>query len=335
MAQPTSFLPVPRVAVIVPAYGVAHLLEEALASVQAQTLTDWECVVIDDGAPDDVAAAVAPFLTDQRIRFLATDNRGVSSARNRAIESCTAPLIALLDGDDMLRPDYLDTMTAAMVADPAVRIATCNARVFGAVPQERLCFSGPQPEGTLAHVLDRSFGIYIGSTFRRADWASVGGFDRSLSQCEDFDFWLRLLQLGGRAIHVDSVLGDYRVRAGSASDNEELMLIGNLRAYQKVQAALPAEATELPLIARLIAATQRALAFEHAIDRIVDGDIRRGVAELTALRGQVSGLVWDLSFAVWRLAPALARPMLRLRRKRNSRDRANAGFSDLFQKAAV
>ena len=60
----------PRVAVIVPAYGVAHLVGEALHSLQAQTLSNWECVVIDDGAPDDVAAAVAPFLTDPRIRFV-------------------------------------------------------------------------------------------------------------------------------------------------------------------------------------------------------------------------------------------------------------------------
>ena len=67
----------PRVAVIVPAYGVAHLVGEALASVQAQTFQDWECVVIDDGAPDDVAGAVAPFLSDPRICFLATANQGV------------------------------------------------------------------------------------------------------------------------------------------------------------------------------------------------------------------------------------------------------------------
>ena len=49
----------PRVAVIVPAYGVAHLLGEALDSLLGQTMPDWECVVIDDGAPDDVARAVA------------------------------------------------------------------------------------------------------------------------------------------------------------------------------------------------------------------------------------------------------------------------------------
>ena len=80
----------PRVAVIVPAYGVAHLLGEALDSLQAQTFTEWECVVIDDGAPDDVAGAVAPYLADPRIQFLSTPNHGVSSARNTAIASWIA-----------------------------------------------------------------------------------------------------------------------------------------------------------------------------------------------------------------------------------------------------
>ena len=65
----------PRVAVIVPAYGVAHLLGEALDSLRAQSYADWECVVVDDGARDDVAGAAAPYLADPRIRLLATDNR--------------------------------------------------------------------------------------------------------------------------------------------------------------------------------------------------------------------------------------------------------------------
>src|SRR5205085_5556952 len=123
----------PRVAVIVPAYGVAHLVGEALASLQAQTFSDWECVVVDDGAPDDVAGAVAPYLGDTRIRFLATDNRGVGAARNRAIAACSAPYLTLLDGDDLLRPAYLAHAVGALDGDPDARIATCNARIFGAL----------------------------------------------------------------------------------------------------------------------------------------------------------------------------------------------------------
>jgi glycosyltransferase involved in cell wall biosynthesis len=76
--------PAPRIAVIVP-HGVAQFLPAALDSLQAQSLGDWEAIVIDDGAPDDVAGAVQPYLADPRIRFLQTSNGGVSSARNRAM----------------------------------------------------------------------------------------------------------------------------------------------------------------------------------------------------------------------------------------------------------
>lgn len=321
----------PRVAIIVPAYGLAHLLGEALDSVLAQTESDWECIVIDDGAPDDVAGAVAPYLADGRIRFLATDNGGVSAARNRAIASTSAPYITLLDADDRLRPDYLAQLVPVIAADEAVRLVTCNALMFGALPQERLCFDAPQPPGTLAAVLDRSFGVYIGSTFRRCDWERVGGFDPAFRFCEDFDFWVRLMQLGGQAHYVDAVLGEYRVRAGSASGQSGAMLLGNLKVYEKAAAALPGDAPEQPLIARMMAETREALAFEHAIDRVIDGDTRRGLAELAGLRRMVDGPVWAMSFALWRLCPPLARPMLRWRRRQHSRGFQRKGLKSLFE----
>ena len=325
-------LPAPRVAVIVPAYGVAHLLGEALASLQAQTLTAWECVVIDDGAPDDVAAAVAPFLADLRIRFVATANRGVSAARNRAIAESTARYIALLDGDDMLRPEYLARTVAVLDADPEARLVTCNARIFGAVARERACFSERQGSGdgtcgTLADVLDRSFGVYIGTTFRRADFDATGGFDTAMAQAEDLDLWVRLMLLGGHARYIDEVLGEYRVRPGSASASAERMLLGNIRAYEK---ALPhlAGRPEKALVEQLIADNRRALAFEHAIDRVIDGDARRGLAELRATGMDLGGPVWSAAFAAWQVFPGLARPMLSWRRRAHSRGNTEsfAGF---------
>ena len=314
----------PRVAVIVPAYGVAHLLGEALASLQAQTLTAWECMVIDDGAPDDVAAAVAPFLTDTRIRFLATANHGVSAARNAAIAASSAPYIALLDGDDRLRPEYLARTAARLDADPSLRLVTVNARMFGAVPRERLCFATGQESrdplhGTLAEVLDRSFGVYIGTTFRRADFDRTAGFDSTLTHCEDFDIWVRLMQLGGRAGYVDAVLGEYRVRSDSASASGERMLRGNLRVYEKVLQTLPDDAPERALAARLAENTRQAIAFAHAVDRVIDGDTHGGLADLRAVKGEVSGPAWALSFLLWRLLPALARPMLAWRRQGHRR----------------
>ena len=173
--SPAPLARAPRVAVIVPAYGVAHLVGEALRSLRAQTLGEWECGVIDDGAPDDVAGAVAPYLADPRIRFLATDNRGVGAARNRAIAATSAPYLTLLDGDDLLRPRYLDRCVAALDADPearsplATRACSARSRASGCASMPGRA-RGDGVTGSLGDVLDRSFNVYIGSTFRRADW---------------------------------------------------------------------------------------------------------------------------------------------------------------------
>jgi len=321
----------PRVAVIVPAYGVAHLLGEALTSLQRQTFSAWECIVIDDGAPDDVAAAVSPFLADARIRFIATANQGVSGARNRAIGEAHAPLIALLDGDDLFRPDYLATVVPILESDPDVRLVTCNARIFGAVAKPRHCVERAQPAiGTLADVLDRSFNVYIGSTFRRADFETICGFDTGMAQSEDFDFWVRLMLLGGTARYVDKVLGEYRVRPGSASANAGRMLRGNIRAYEKARAALPGDAPEIALLDRLISESGAALAFEDAIDSIVNGDTTAGLAELRRTREQVAGIAWRASFLLWQFFPSLARPMLRWRRRAHSRGATGSAMFPSF-----
>lgn len=323
--------PVPRVSVIVPAYGVAHLLGDALASLQQQSFSQWECIVIDDGAPDDVAGAVAPFLADSRIRFMATANHGVSAARNTAIAAARAPLVALLDGDDLFRPDYLAKVVPILDADPDVRLVTCNAQIFGAVARLRNCVERPHAEeGHLADVLDRSFNVYIGTTFRRADFEAVGGFDTRMAQSEDFDLWVRLMMLGGKARYIPEALGQYRVRPGSASANAGRMLLGNIRAYEKARAALPPHSAEVALLDRLLAENRAALSFEHAIDCIVDGDTRRGLAELRKTRGQVSGITWRASFALWSVFPALARPMLRWRRRAHSRGAAGSATYPSF-----
>ncbi|MCB2072620.1 MAG: glycosyltransferase family 2 protein [Novosphingobium sp.] len=323
----------PRIAVIVPAYGVAHLVGEALESLRAQTIQDWECIVIDDGAPDDVAGAVEPFLSDERIHLMLTPNQGVSAARNTAIAATSSPLVALLDGDDLLRPTYLETMAAVMEAEPDARIATCNARIFGAVSEETLAMTrkqgtGDGVRGTLSDVLAREFNVYIGSTFRRADFDAIGGFDTSMSQSEDLDFWVRLMLLGGYARYVDEILGDYRVRRNSASANGQLMMLGMIRVYEKACEAL-GDRPEGALARDLLAMKREELAFEHAIDRIIDGDYRHGIRELRAARSRVKGPIWSAAFAVWQIIPSLAKPMLSARRRAHARGHGTGALAAL------
>ncbi|WP_422058838.1 glycosyltransferase family A protein [Sphingopyxis sp.] len=314
-AQPT-----PRIAVIVPAYGVAHLLHEALDSLQAQSFTDWEAIVIDDGAPDDAAAAVAPYLHDSRIRFLQTDNGGVSTARNRAIAASRAPLIALLDGDDLFRPDYLAAMVAAMEADPEACIATCNARVFGAVARESEVVRAGQNRtatGSLTDLLSGRFNIYIGSTFLRAGFDAIGGFDPGMTHSEDLDLWVRLLLNGGHARYVDAVLCDYRVRGVSASRHLLKIIRGNMRVYDKIVAARPGS-EEARLASALRAREEERGEVEEAVAAVIAGDTGKGLQALRSHRNTMRKPVWSFAFALWRVFPRLAPPMLAWRQKRHA-----------------
>jgi hypothetical protein len=203
------------------------------------------------------------------------------------------------------------------------------------VPRERLCFEAKQgrgdgQHGDLAEVLDRSFGVYIGTTFRRSEFAKTKGFDTTFTHCEDFDMWVQLIQLGGRAGYIDEVLGEYRVRANSASASHERMLRGNLQVYDKAIATLPADAPERALALRLASETRQAIDFEHALDRVIDGDTAGGLDALRKVKAEVGGPVWTLSFALWSLFPALARPMLAWRRRAHSRGGASGGIGSLW-----
>ena len=96
----------PAIAVVVPAYNASRFINEAIDSVRAQTITPWECVIVDDGSTDDTPAKLAAY-RDSRIRSVRQDNSGECAARSRGISLTRAPKIVFLDADDRLYPDTL------------------------------------------------------------------------------------------------------------------------------------------------------------------------------------------------------------------------------------
>src|SRR3712207_1762603 len=92
----------PRVAVVMPTFKQAAFVRRALDSLLAQTLAEWELVVVDDGSPDDTRVAVAPYLDDPRVRYLRLDrNRGLGHALNAGLDVTRANLVAYLPSDDL------------------------------------------------------------------------------------------------------------------------------------------------------------------------------------------------------------------------------------------
>jgi hypothetical protein len=118
-----------RVAVVVPVHDQEAWLPAALHSLRAQTLTDWECVVVDDGSPGDVLAALGDAVDDPRVRVeRLPENRGLGAALNRGLELTTAPLVAYLAADDVLLADHLASLVAALDAAPDAPLAVAGVR---------------------------------------------------------------------------------------------------------------------------------------------------------------------------------------------------------------
>jgi glycosyltransferase involved in cell wall biosynthesis len=303
----------PLLAFIVPAWGVGPFLGEALASLQAQTRPDWQAVVVDDGDTARVAAAAAPYLSDPRIRLLATDNGGTSVARNRAVATTDAPFLAFLDGDDRFRSDYLELMLPPLLADASLGFVTSDARMFGSPAFEGRLFSNHQPqtgEITLERVLRRTFNVVGSSVVRREAFEGVSGYDPELRASEDFDLWLRILGEGWRGTLVPEPLVEYRRRAGSLSAASLPLAQTTCAAYRKAIARLAGRPEQAAARAAL-AQAENAVLIEEGLAAVVRGETAAGLRMLYQTDLPRHSTKWRLAMAAFRLMPPVAGPILR------------------------
>lgn len=119
----------PRVSVLMPTYNQSRFIRRALASLQAQHLSDWELVLIDDGSTDDTPSAIAPFLADTRVRYSRLDrNAGLGAALNIGLNVARAPLVSYLPSDDLLYPEHLDALVRCLDEHPNAPFAFSGVR---------------------------------------------------------------------------------------------------------------------------------------------------------------------------------------------------------------
>ncbi len=112
-----------------PAFDQAHFILRALDSLCAQTMPDWELVIVDDGSPDNTRAVVAPYLSDPRIRYCRLDtNRGMGYALNQGLERSSAPLVAYLPSDDVMYADHLAGLLECLESNPDAVLAHSGVR---------------------------------------------------------------------------------------------------------------------------------------------------------------------------------------------------------------
>lgn len=119
----------PLVSVLMPTFNQSAFIRRALESLLAQSLIDWELVIVDDGSTDETPAIVQPYLTDARIHYHRLDeNRGLGAALNHALQIAGAPLVAYLPSDDIYFCDHLALLVAALDAHEKAVLAYSGAR---------------------------------------------------------------------------------------------------------------------------------------------------------------------------------------------------------------
>lgn len=203
--------------VIVPCYKQAEFLDECINSVIEQTFKDWECIIIDDGSPDNTEEISKKWCNkDSRIKYYKKDNEGLSKARNYGIGLAAGRYILPLDADDKIGKQYME-LALPYFNKENVKIVYCRAEFFGEMKGEwRL------PDYSFKELLTKNM-IFCSAFFLKTEWERIGGYDINMvNGLEDWEFWINMLKNGGEAIKIDSVQFYYRKKQNSLISIAEL-----------------------------------------------------------------------------------------------------------------
>ncbi|MEO6544185.1 MAG: glycosyltransferase family A protein, partial [Nitrospiraceae bacterium] len=198
------------VSIITPYYNTEEFFIETFVSLQAQSLQNWEWVLVDDGStdPESVSRFAKVEAKDERIKVIRQTNAGPGVARNTAFRSASGRYICLLDSDDMVEPTYLEKCVWFLDSNPEFAFCNSYSVVFG--DQEFLWTTGFERGKAY---LQANSGPPI-SVIRRSAYADCGGFDESIRLGhEDWDFWLAMAKAGHWGYTIQEFLQWYRKRS--------------------------------------------------------------------------------------------------------------------------
>lgn len=312
----------PQISIVIPAYNVAPYIGETLESVFAQTFTDYEVIVVNDGSPDTdhMESALAPYL--HRLSYLKRENRGAGAARNEGLRAAQGEFIAFLDADDLWEPNYLEEQLAFIIQQKC-DLVCADAMHFGNSPLAGRTFmeafmdtAPPIGEFTFLNLIsaERSL-ITSGVLARREAILEAGLFDEGLRNSQDFDLWLRLTRQGKRLAFQRKVLLRYRFHENSLSGDEINRTTRQLRVLDKIEGSFDFGPDERPQVLKTIGRRRACLEYELGklyLERGEFDSARESFAKSNALQRN-----WKTLMTV--LISQIAPGFLRAIRRRNTK----------------
>lgn len=220
-----------KVSIITPCYNSQRYIGETIESVLAQTYSNWEMIIVDDGSTDHSAEVVKSYCKDGRIQYISQENEGSSSARNHAIRCAKGQYIALLDADDIWMPNFLEKQIAFMKKKEAV----CVCCSYGRIDENSKKILSPVKAKKVITVRDMMVRNRIGCLSGLYDCSKYGKVyldERLKSLRDDYAYWLEIVKLEGKAYGNPEVLAYYRVLPGSTTGNKKQLIAKQYTFYR-------------------------------------------------------------------------------------------------------
>lgn len=222
------------VSIVTPTYNCGNYIQAAIASVQAQTYTNWEMIIADDCSTDNTKEIVDnAALKDGRIRYIRLEeNGGAAAARNAAIRAAKGRYIAFLDSDDVWKPDKLEKQLAFM---------EIHGYLFTATAYEKMDEEGNRMNKTVKVPPRTSYNRLlldcpVGNSTVMYNAEKMGKFEvPNIKKRNDDALWLKMLKKEKFIYGLNEVLMEYRVRPNSISSNKLSLVKYHWQLYREIE----------------------------------------------------------------------------------------------------
>ena len=264
----------PTVTVVIPTYNSACYIRQTLDSVNAQTVRDFEVIVVNDGSDDREELERVLHDHPLSIIYLSQENQGVSAARNAAIRIAKGKFYAQLDADDQWTPDYLEVQLGILDSNPDVAVVYPNATIIADDSDAKLEFMKISPsegEVTFESLVQQKCTVMTCVTARMSAIREAGMFDENLRSCEDFDLWLRIVKNGGRITYHRRPLVLYRRHRGSLSSDRVWMTRHLLKVFEKCERTLKLTPSDVKILTQQVTSNRASLHLHEGKHALMTG----------------------------------------------------------------
>ena len=203
-----------KVSVIIPYYNDKAFIGRAINSIFSQIIQDFEIILINDGSDKENTIALNEY-TNKIDRIIHQSNMGQGAARNTGINEAVGEYILTLDSDDYFEPDFLVKAIEKFENDPTISLITCKCNVIS----NGKIVDRYEPNGGILQDFLVQNCAWGSSLYRKSDWKTIGGYDesRDIWGYEDWEFYIRLMALGGRCNVLNEILFNYQLSPFSTS----------------------------------------------------------------------------------------------------------------------